>query len=140
MTVLAQIQALPPAIQWHLASALAALVLGPVPLWSRKGSPLHRRMGYLWVLLMLAAATTSIFIRDQGRWAWAGFSPIHLLTVVTFVGVGTALAAALRGQIAAHRRGMRQLYIGACVVAGLFTLLPGRFLGNLLWRDALGWV
>ena len=28
---------------------------------------------------------------------------------------------------------MTGLYIGACVVAGLFTLLPGRFLGSLLW-------
>ena len=28
---------------------------------------------------------------------------------------------------------MQRLYIGACVIAGLFTLLPGRFLGSLLW-------
>ena len=27
----------------------------------------------------------------------------------------------------------RGIYIGGCVVAGLFTLLPGRFLGSLLW-------
>jgi hypothetical protein len=30
------------------------------------------------------------------------------------------------------------VYLGACVTAGAFALLPGRFLGNLLWRDALG--
>jgi uncharacterized membrane protein len=33
---------------------------------------------------------------------------------------------------------MRGLYIGGCVVAGLFTLLPGRFLGDMLWRHTLG--
>lgn len=140
MSALAQFQALPPAIQWHLASAVAALLLGPLALWSRKGGPLHRSAGYLWVLLMLTAATSSVFIRNRGGWNIAGFTPIHLLTVVTFVGVGAALAAVLRGRIAAHRRGMRQVYLGACVVAGLFTLLPGRLLGNLLWRDTLGWV
>lgn len=29
---------------------------------------------------------------------------------------------------------MRSVYIGACVVAGLFTLVPGRYLGDLLWQ------
>lgn len=39
----------------------------------------------------------------------------------------------------AYRRNMRALhYIGGCVVAGLFTLLPGRFLGDTLWRHTLG--
>ena len=38
----------------------------------------------------------------------------------------------------AHRKAMRSLYIGACLLAGLFTLLPGRFLGRLLWQHALG--
>ena len=28
---------------------------------------------------------------------------------------------------------MVSLYVGACVVAGGFSLLPGRLLGNLLW-------
>ena len=25
--------------------------------------------------------------------------------------------------------------LGACLLAGVFTLLPGRFLGGLLWRS-----
>jgi uncharacterized membrane protein len=33
---------------------------------------------------------------------------------------------------------MTRLYFGACVLAGIFTLLPGRFLGQLLWKHALG--
>lgn len=131
--------ALPTAVQWHLACAVGALVLGPLVLWSRKGTPGHRRMGYLWVVLMLGAALSSVFIRDRGLPNIAGFTPIHAFTVLTFIGVGGALLAVLRGQIAAHQRGMRQVYLGGCVVAGAFALLPGRFLGNLLWRDLLGW-
>ena len=37
-------------------------------------------------------------------------------------------------RIAQHRSVMRKLYFGSCVLAGLFTLLPGRLLGNLLWQ------
>jgi hypothetical protein len=32
---------------------------------------------------------------------------------------------------------MQGLFFGACLVAGLFTLLPGRFFGRLLWHDLL---
>ena len=38
-----------------------------------------------------------------------------------------------RGNVDGHRKAMKGMYIGGCVVAGLFTLLPGRFLGSLLW-------
>jgi uncharacterized membrane protein len=30
---------------------------------------------------------------------------------------------------------MQNLYWGACVLAGFFTLLPGRLLGHLLWAQ-----
>ena len=40
---------------------------------------------------------------------------------------------AMRVMMTAHRR-------GACVVAGAFTLLPSRFLGQLVWHQWLGWV
>lgn len=35
---------------------------------------------------------------------------------------------------------MTSLYINACLVAGAFTLLPNRYLGQLVWRDWLGWL
>jgi len=44
---------------------------------------------------------------------------------------------ALLASIDGHRKTMQRLYIGACVVAGLFTLLPGRFLGSLLWGSPM---
>ena len=43
-----------------------------------------------------------------------------------------------KGNIAAHRQIMQYLYIGACVVAGAFTLLPNRFLGHLVIGQWLG--
>jgi uncharacterized membrane protein len=42
-----------------------------------------------------------------------------------------------RHDIAGHRKVMQRLYFGACVVAGAFTLLPQRYLGQVVW-GALG--
>jgi len=38
-----------------------------------------------------------------------------------------------RGNINGHRRTMQGLYVGACIVAGAFTLLPNRYLGGVVW-------
>ena len=43
-----------------------------------------------------------------------------------------------RGNVVGHRLALRSLYIGACGLAGLLTLLPGRFLGRLPWQYGLG--
>lgn len=122
-----------PLIFVHMVCAIAALVLGAVLLLRRKGTPSHRALGWAWVLLMAGATISSAFIRDTGMINLAGFTPIHLLTLLVAVQLPRAVLAIRRGRVEAHRQAMRGMYIGGCVVAGLFTLLPGRFLGRLLW-------
>lgn len=121
----------------HLASATGALLLGPVALWARLGMRqrprLHRAFGYAWVTLMIATAITAIFIRDDTLPNVAGYTPIHILVPVTFLGLWRGIQHMLAGNIAAHRALMQKLYYGACVIAGAFTLLPSRYLGRLLW-------
>lgn len=131
---------LSPAISFHLIVALCAMVLGPFALTARKGSRLHRAAGYAWVTLMLAAAVSSLFIRDYRLPNIAGYTPIHLLTVMTFLGVGSGIWHVVHGRIAAHRFSMWSAYIGGCVVAGSFALLPHRYLGRLVWHHWLGLV
>lgn len=130
--------ALPTATLLHLIFAAGALVLGPLALYSRKGSGAHRGAGYVWVLLMLGAAISSLWIRDFRLPNLAGYTPIHLLTLLTFAGVGGGLWLVIRGRISAHRKAMRGVYFGGCIGAGVFTLLPGRYLGDLLWHHGLG--
>lgn len=130
---------LSPVVQVHLAFALAALLLGPLALRARKGSALHRGLGYGWVLVMLGAAFSSLFIRNFQHLNLGGYTLIHLLAVVTFIGVGAGLYwIIVRRQVQVHRKIMWRTYLGGCVVAGLFTLLPGRYLGDLLWHHGLG--
>jgi uncharacterized membrane protein len=135
---------LTPLIAVHMTAALTAIVIGPVALWARKGATqrpkLHRAFGYAWVTMMLTAAVSSIFIRDFGLPNIAGYTPIHILVPVTLFSLFGAFRALAQGRIQAHRQFMTWLYIGACVVAGAFTLLPNRYLGNLVWHQWLALV
>ena len=134
----ASLGSLSPAIVVHLALAASALLLGPVALTARKGSRLHRGTGYAWVTLMLGAALSSVFIRDFHLPNVWGYTPIHILTIVTFVGVTLGLVRIARRDVPGHRRAMKRTYFAGCVGAGLFALSPGRYLGDLLWHHALG--
>lgn len=133
---------LTPVIAIHLTAALAALVIGPVALWARKGrvqrTRLHRAAGYAWVTLMLATAVSAIFIRDFQLPNWAGYTWIHLFVPLTLAGLFGAFRALYLKNIAQHRSIMQGLYFGACIGAGAFTLLPGRYLGQLVWGQWLG--
>ena len=133
---------LTPIIAIHMTAALGAIATGPVALWARKGATqrpkLHRAFGYAWVTLMLVTAISAVFIRGDRLPNIAGYSPIHLLVPVTLFGLFGSFWYLAHGNIRGHRLTMQWLYIGACVVAGSFTLLPGRFLGELIWVEWLG--
>lgn len=128
---------LTPLIAIHMTAAIGAVATGPVALWARKGREqhprLHRAFGYAWVTLMVITAVSAIFIRGSSLPNLAGFTPIHLLVPVTLGMLFAAFWFLARGNIAGHRKTMQNLYVGACLVAGVFTLLPGRYLGQLLW-------
>ena len=133
---------LTPAIAIHMTAAIAAVVLGPIALWARKGATqrprVHRAFGYGWVTLMLATAVSALFIRDFELPNWGGYTPIHLLIPVTLVALFMAFRFLAAGNIRGHRKSMQGLYVGACLVAGAFTLLPAGYLGQLVWGQWLG--
>ena len=119
-----------PLVFVHLVAALAALLLGIAILTRRKGTFSHRTLGWTWVTLMAVAATSSVFIRDYRIVNIAGYTPVHLLTVTVALLLPLAIWRIRSGNVGAHRRMMTGLYIGGCVVAGLFAMAPARFLGR----------
>jgi uncharacterized membrane protein len=127
-----------PLIAVHMTAAISATALGPFAIWARLGMTkrpkLHRAFGYAWVTLMILTAVTAIFIRSGLGFNIYGFSPIHLLVPLTFFSLLAAFRFLAQGNIVGHRKTMIRLYVGACLVAGFFTLMPGRFLGDLLWK------
>ena len=133
-----------PTIAIHLSAALGAVASGPVALWARRNGAqrprLHRAFGYAWVTLMLITAISAMFITGGPGPRLAGFGLIHLMVPVTLFGLFGAFWFLFKGNINSHRKTMQNLYIGACVVAGSFTLLPERYLGNLVFHQWLGLV
>ncbi len=115
-----------PQIPVHAFAAMAAFVLGLVQFAAPKGTLPLRTLGWIWVTLMATVAVSSFWIhqiRLIGPW-----SPIHLLSIFTLVMLPLAVWRAHRHRVADHRRIMILLFSGALVIAGLFTLLPGRIM------------
>jgi uncharacterized membrane protein len=115
-----------PQIPLHAFAAMAAFVLGVVQLAAPKGTLPHRALGWIWVALMIGVALSSFWIhqiRLVGPW-----SPIHLLSIFVLIVVPLGVWRAHRHQVADHRRIMILIFSGALVIAGLFTLLPGRIM------------
>src|SRR3954466_13746548 len=115
-----------PAIPLHAFAAMAAFVLGLVQFAAPKGTLPHRTIGWIWVALMAVVAASSFWIH-QIRLV-GPFSPIHLLSIFTLVMLPLAVWRARRHQVAGHRRVMILIFAGALVIAGLFTLVPGRIM------------
>ena len=128
---------LTPTIAIHLAFASSAVLLGPLALWTRLGSTTrprwHRALGYAWVTCMVGTATSGIFIRDYQLPNFAGYTPIHILIPVTFLSLWRAFRYLAQGNHRGHQLTMQWTYGMACVVTGLFTLLPQRYLGQIVW-------
>ena len=124
-----------PLVIVHLAAALCAMVLGAVQLWRAKGTPGHRLLGWSWVVLMFTVAITSLWIPAFLHFTW-----IHVFTLLVLIALPRALIKIRRGDVAGHARTMRSLYAGGLVIAGVFTLIPGRLLGNLLWSHVWGYL
>jgi uncharacterized membrane protein len=115
-----------PAIQLHAFAAMAAFSLGVVQLGAPKGTLPHRAIGWLWVLLMLAVSISAFWVHQLR--IWGPFSPIHLLAIFTLIMLPLGVWHAHRHRVENHRWTMIGLFFGALVIAGLFTLLPGRIM------------
>jgi uncharacterized membrane protein len=122
-----------PVIQVHAFAALAALALGIVQLSAPKGTLPHRTMGWAWVALMILVAGSSFWI--HGYRMIGPFGPIHGLSVFTLVMLPFAVLHARRHRIDRHRRAMLGIFTGALVIAGLFTLWPGRIMHAVVFGN-----
>lgn len=132
MPTLAPLITASPVIQVHVAAALTALAAGIAVTVLPKGTPLHQRIGWVFVPAMAVVAATSLFIMHNGH-----FSVIHLLTLLTLVSLPYAVISRRRGNIKAHRGAMIGLFAGL-VIAGAFTLLPGRLMNAVTFGQAQG--
>jgi len=128
---LAPLLAAPAVIQMHAFAALGAFGLGAVQLTAPKGTIPHRLFGWLWASLMLAVVLSSFFIHTIRM--WGPWSPIHLLSLFTLIMLPLAVLRARRHAVEKHRWTMISLFVGALAIAGIFTLLPGRIMHDVVF-------
>lgn len=119
------------AVRVHAFPAITAFALGLVQLAAPKGTLPHRAMGWIWIVLMSMVAISSFFIHTICT--VGPFSIIHLLSIVTLAILPIGVMRARRRDIRGHRRSMQLLFLGALLVAGVFTFMPGRIMHDVVF-------
>ena len=118
----------------HLGSLVPAFVIGTYLLLNRKGTPVHRFLGKIYMGLMLFTAFITLFMEALvGPKFLNHFGFLHLLSLFVLYTVPTSYRAIRVGNIKLHKRKMVGLYVGALLVAGAFTLSPGRLIHSWLF-------
>jgi uncharacterized membrane protein len=113
----------------HVAAVLPTIPLGGWLLLARKGTALHKRLGKVWLVLMLITATTAIFIQTSGHFSW-----IHLFVPLTFHAAWKVMASARAGDIRAHKWHIVRTYLLALMIPGIAAfLVPGRLMHAMLF-------
>ena len=121
----------------HALPGLLAVILGSIVLLSKKGTKTHKRRGYMWLRLMLLISLTAIFIQEINP---GSYSLIHLLIPWTIFSIIFGIYAIKKFKVTKNKvwRNLHQwtmigLFFGALVIAGAFTLMPGRMLNEIIF-------
>lgn len=114
------------AVMLHVATVVPAVPLGAYLLLARKGTPRHKSLGKVWVVLMVLTALSALFICHS---ATVHFSPIHIFVPLTLHGAWKTIATARRRDIAGHKKALVTMYLAALVIPGLFAFAPDRVMG-----------
>lgn len=119
---------------FHLATVVPAFFIGIIVFIINKGTNTHKVLGRIYMILMLITALITLFMPAFiGPKLLNHFGYIHMFSFLTIYTVPSAYYAIKKGDVKAHKRGMILLYIGALLIAGSFTFLPGRYLHTLFF-------
>jgi len=118
----------------HLWTIVPCVFIGGLLLIIKKGTLIHKRLGRIYMVLMLFTAIVTLFMLAViGTTLFNHFGWIHLFSILTLWTVPTAYLAIKKGDVNAHRRKMILLYFGAILIAGAFTFSPGRYLHGVFF-------
>ena len=122
-----------PLVYAHLSTVLPAFVIGTYMMFSRKGSKMHRLLGKIYMVLMMTTAIIALFIKAElGPQLFGHFGFIHLFSIMVLFAVPKAYFAATRHDRRTHAISMVNVYVGGLLIAGGFTLMPGRLMHTWL--------
>ena len=125
-------------IQLHWATVSIAFFIGITIFVMRKGTSIHKALGRIFVLLMFVTSGAAFFIRSgriENPGLFEGFTPIHLFIPLTVLGSIWGVINIRRGNVRGHASTMIGVFMGALIIAGVFTFLPGRRMHLLFFGD-----
>ncbi len=121
----------------HAALALLAIPLGLYIFITKKGTKNHRILGRTWVTVLIIVSLTAVFIQTINP---EQYSLIHLLIPYTIGSLIYSIWNINKFKITKierykikHMHSMIAVYIGALLIAGAFTLMPGRFFHEIIF-------
>ena len=114
----------------HAIMAMIAIILGGIQLSMKKGGAIHKLLGRIWLGIMMFVSISSFFIHEIKL--WGAYSPIHLLSLWTIFILGVGIYFVRVGNVKRHKQLMIATYFFALIVAGFFTLYPGRVMHQIL--------
>ena len=124
---LAPLFAAAPVIQIHAFAAMAAFALGLVQFAAPKGTIPHRTIGWIWVMPDDGDRASARSGFTTSGWSVRSARSISS-SILTLVMLPLAVMHARRHRVDRHRKAMIGIFLGALMIAGLFTLLPGRIM------------
>ena len=117
------------ALVTHIVTVLPCVPLGLYLLLAPKGTPRHKQLGKLWVVLMLTTATSTLFLRGFGNFTW-----IHIFVPITYRACWAIVRTARAGDIKGHRNEIVGLFLGALMIPAIFAfILDGRLMNVMLF-------
>ena len=121
----------------HAVFAFVCFLMGTYVLLNPKGTPKHMQFGRIYLGLMVFVSLSALFIREINGHS---YSLIHVLIPVTLISLYVAVRSIKRFRITRepkllmrHKITMIFTYVGGLVIAGAFTLAPGRVLHRLIF-------
>lgn len=118
----------------HLYTVVPCVFIGGFLLIIKKGTRIHKRLGRIYMILMLFTAIVTLFMPSAiGGRILNHFGWIHLFSIVTLWAIPRAYLAIKKGNVGSHKRTMILLYFGAIIIAGSFTFTPGRYLHEVFF-------
>ncbi len=118
-------------VQVHILAGLLAILLGVYQLARPKGDSIHRKLGYVWIALLLVDAATAWFL-----YSMPGFrmkNPVHLLSVLAPLFVVAGVMTARLHYRKLHGAIMMLTFFLYMVVVFALTFNPGRVM-NLIMK------
>lgn len=124
-------------IATHATLALLAVPLGLFVFLTVKGTTQHKFLGKIWVGCLGVVSVTAIRIQEitPGEYSFIHFLiPVTLITLIISIwSIRRFKQTKIQKYRKLHMVCMINVYIGALVIAGVFTLAPGRIFHQFIF-------